>query len=787
MIKNLFKIAFRNLLKSKTFSLINILGLAFGLCCALLISLWVIDEYSIDNYHTKKDKIFSVIAGFESTSGWQYWDNTPGPLAEVLKKDISGIETVVRLTHPSQKLFKQEHQNFEEWGVSSDVDFFEVFDFPLIQGDAKTALSEPSNIVISKELADKLFPNANAFNQTITINDWGDDFEYKITGVLEEIPDQSTLKFDFITSYEAYLNKRPWNAKWDNYNDRTFVLLEDNVDQSNVSNQIVDLISKNHTSKEADNAQLFLYAFKDMYLQANLSKGLDAEGRIVYVRIFSIIALVILLIACINFMSLSTARAGKRAKEVGVRKATGATRKSLIWQFLGESVFISIISGALAITMSDLLMVFFNQLTGKSLQVPYTDITFMMSTIGLCVFTGVLAGIYPAIYLSGFNPSKVLKGAVNDGKSLSGFRRVLVIAQFSMSITFVITTMIVYSQLQFVLNKDLGLNKENLLYHDLNAIMGNREAYRNEILQIPGVASMSSTSSSPLNIGNTTSFIEWKGKEDGEEIYFHVIQTDQYFVETFGATLLEGNGYSQQSDSTVFQVLINEEAAQVMFLEDPIGARLKVWGLDAEVVGLVKDYHHQRLDKEIDPIIMLNRTKETWRNYIAINGDVNNVIKEIGEVYGNFETNYPFDYGFIDEQYAKTYSRVDTMGKLSNIFAFVTIFVSCLGLFGLASYMTEQRKKETGIRKVMGASVFGLTTMFTRSFLGLILISFIISAPIAWYLASQWLSDFAFKIELGVQPFIIGGLSAMIISVATVSYHTIKVAIANPVDSLKYE
>jgi ABC-type antimicrobial peptide transport system permease subunit len=787
MIKNLFKIAFRNLVKSKTFSLINILGLAFGLSCALLISLWVIDEYSIDNYHTKKDRIYSVVAGFESSAGWQYWNNTPGPLAEVLIKDVPGIEHAIRMTSPSQKLFKQEEQKLEEWGISADPEIFKVFDFPLAQGDANTALDAPSNVVISKKLADKLFPNTAALNKTITINDWGDDAPYLITGVLEEIPVNSTLQFEYILSYEAHLKKRSWSMKWDNYNDRTVILVEEQAQLSNISDQILDIIPKYSKAESAD-GKLFLYAFKDMYLKSNLSKGIDAEGRIVYVRIFSIIAIVILLIACINFMSLSTARAGKRAKEVGVRKATGATRKSLIWQFLGESVLIALISGALAITMSDLLLVFFNQLVDKSLEIPYGNVLFLFSTFGVCLLTGVLAGLYPAIYLSSFNPSKVLKSAVNDGKSLSGFRRVLVIVQFTMSITFVVTTMIVYSQLQFILHKDLGLNRENILYHDLNAIMGNREAYRNEILQIPGVKTMSNTDANPLDIGNTTSFVEWKGKEEGEEIYFHVLQTDQYFVETFGATLLDGKDFSNKYDTAALQVLINEEAVEVMFLEDPIGSRLKIWGgYEVEVVGLIKDFHHQSLEKNIDPIIVFFRPNQSWRNYIVIDGDVEQAIAEIGEVYAKFETNYPFDYGFLDVQYERTYAKVSMMGKLSNIFAIVTIFVSCLGLFGLASYMTEQRKKETGIRKVMGASVLGLITLFTRSILGLVMISFAFSAPFAWYLASRWLNDFAYKIDLGVTPFILGGVSAMIIAIATVSYHTIKVATANPIESLKYE
>jgi len=347
--------------------------------------------------------------------------------------------------------------------------------------------------------------------------------------------------------------------------------------------------------------------------------------------------------------------------------------------------------------------------------------------------------------------------------------------------------MIVYNQLQFILSTDLGINKENILHHHLSGIIQQQEAYRNEILQIPGVQTMTNANNNPFSIGNTTQGVDWQGKMEDEEVYFHVLQTDQYFVETFGVTLLDGKGFSDTYDSSALQVLINEEAAKAMFSDDPVGSRINLWDSEVEIVGLMKDFHHQSLDKKIEPVVILFQTEEAFMSYISIKGDVSQIIGEIEKVYSKFEQNYPFNYGFVDQDYAKTYSKVAVMGKLSNIFALVTIFVSCLGLFGLASYMTEQRKKETGIRKVMGASVFGLVTMFTKSFLGLVSISFLISAPVAWYLSTQWLSDFAFKIEIGLQPFIIGGLSALVIAITTVSYHTIKVAIANPVDSLKYE
>lgn len=784
MISNYLKIALRNLFKSKTFSLINILGLAFGLCCALLIALWVSDEYAIDNYHSKKDRIYWVISELKTSGGSQYWRNSPGPLADALMDEVPEIEQAVRFTQNRNLLFKQEHQKLEESGIAADQEFIRVFDFPLISGDVNTALDETYNIILSEELAKKLFPDSEAINQSITIDDWGENVEYKVTGVLEKIPDQSTLQFEYIVPYESYLKNRPWNMQWGNYNDRTIILLDQNATLEEASSKAVDIIA-NH--QEESLTQVHLYPFKDVYLRADLSKGIDAEGRIIYVRIFSMIAIIIVLIACINFMNLSTARAGKRAKEVGVRKATGANRKELILQFIGESINIALISGVLAVTMADLLMMSFNELTGKSLSIPYTNGLFLIVILVVCILTGILAGLYPAIYLSGFNPSTVLKGAINSGKSLSGFRRILVIVQFSLSITFVVTTIIVYNQLQFILTKDVGLVKENVLYHDLNSIMGEKEAYRNELMQIPEVVEVTCANFNPLNIRNSTASVSWSGKPEETDIFFHVIQTDQHVIETFGIELIEGRGFSNKYDTAAREVIINEEAVNTMLLNEPLGSRIEVWGMKVEVIGIVKDFHHQSLNKGIEPIVIFYNPSRAWRNFIAIKGDVNKAIVAIDNVYSKFEKNYPFDYGFVDQDFEYTYSRISTMGKLSNVFAFVAIFVSCLGLFGLASYMTEQRRKETGIRKVMGASVFGLVTMFTKNFLTLILLSLGISTPLAWYISSEWLSNFAFRIDMSVIPFLIGGIAAIFIAVATVSYHTVKAAVANPVDSLKYE
>ena len=785
MFKNYVKIALRSLLKHKTFSLINILGLAFGLSCALLISLWVIDEYSINKYHSNGDRIYQVITEFNLTDGSQFWRSSPGPLAGMLIDEISGVEEAVRMTGPRQQLFKLEDQKLKEWGVSADTSMLRVFDIPLVEGDSSTALDDPYGVIISEKLAEKLFPGEKALNKTVEIDDLGTPASFTVTGVMKDFSKQSTFDFDFIIPYQTYLKSRPWNMSWGNFNDATMVLSKPGTSAEQIEADLAMAINKLDGGDEID---FHLYPFEDIYLQADFSKGLEADGRIVYVRIFIIIAIIIVLIACINFMNLSTARAGNRAKEVGVRKATGADRNSLVRQFLGESIFIAFLSGVLAFTFSDLLISSFNYLTEKELSIPYGDIVFIGASLVLVVLVGVMAGTYPALYLSNFNPSVVLKNAVNSGKSLTGFRRALVVTQFALSIIFVITTTIVYDQLQYIMTKDLGLNRENIIHHDLNGIMSKQEAYRNEVLKVPGVQIMSSSNFSPLEIHNSTSNVSWPSKEDEEEdIFFHVVQTDPYFVETFGLTLLDGRNFNSKFDTTSLEVMVNEEAVKTMWLEDPIGQQIDVWNMKVTIVGVVKDFHHQNLDKGIEPVVIFHRSRQASQTFLSINGDTEQILSDVEEVYNRFETNYPFNYGFVDDDYEKIYSSINIMGKLSAIFAFAAIVVSCLGLFGLASYMIEQRRKETGIRKVMGASVFELVMLFSRKFLGLVIVSSAVSIPVAWYLASEWLRDFAFRIEIGLMPFVIGTLSAILLALATVSYHTIKAAVANPVDSLKYE
>ncbi|ELR73919.1 putative ABC transporter permease [Fulvivirga imtechensis AK7] len=782
MIKNYFKVALRNLVKNKVFSVINIMGLAFGLCCAILIALWVWDEMGYDQFHANGERIYQTIAEINAGASPQFWVNSQGVLAPALNDEVADIEVAIRVSYNMTPLISNGSVKAKPEGLYADSAFFHVFSFGFKHGDPQTALQAPYNIAISEKLALQFFGDENAIGQTLTVRDFGEKEEYLVTGIFENTPEQSTLQFDFVMPYGPYHKKRSWMNSWGNYDDRTFVLLREGANVDNVREEIKNFIIE-HQGPESTTL-LHLYPFRDIYLKADFSRGLGEGGRVQLVRLFLAIAILILVIACINFMNLATARAGKRAKEVGVRKATGAHRGSLVVQFIGESILITMISVLLAVTLADLMLPFFNTLTEKDIYVPYGNAYFTLSLLGAGVIVGTLAGSYPAITLSAFQPAKVLKGAAHSSKSLGGLRKVLVVFQFTLSIVLIIGTIIIYNQIRYVLDKDLGVAKENILYHPLYQAAQQREAYRNDLLTVPGVQSVAFSNFSPLDIGNTTYSVSWSGKGEEENIAFHVIQADRQLLETFQLKLLQGR-VPEKQDSLI-QVLVNEEAVKAMGMDEPVGQIIDVWGGKGIIRGVVNDFNHQNLFQKIDPVVIYLNTGN--RGFIAIeSGNIGKTIADIENIFKKYDQEYPFEYEFVDKAFEQNYKIVVTAGTLSNVFAVIAIVISCLGLFGLASYMTEQRRKETGIRKVFGASVYHLTTIFSLDFLKLVLIAFVISMPLAWYTGSYWLDYFSYRIDITYSPFLIGGLSAFFIALTTVSYHTIRAAMSNPVDALRYE
>ncbi len=791
MIKNLIKIAFRNLVKNRLFTMINIMGLAFGLASSLIISLWVWDELSYDQFHTNSENIYRLLGDVNNNGGSKVRKYIPSAIVEPMLSTFPEIDQITRVMESSAG-FETEATKSTEYGIYADSSVLSIFSFPLKEGNLENILSGAQSVVISEQLAEKYFPGESALGKTISIVQKEKE-NYIVTGVLEKMPKQSTLVFDFILSYNQFETKhRPWwigksnEYAYTNYNVMGYVSIVEEADFSKLNDKLATFI-KDFTGLETEDA-LFVFPFTDYYLHSDFSEGRIPTGKIQYVNLLSLIAFVVLLIACINFMNLSTARAGKRVKEVGLRKTVGATRLQLLTQFMVESILIAFISMIIAVTLLDILLPAFNLMTQKHIQIPFGAPLFILSLVSITVGTGLLAGCYPAFYLSAFSPIKTLQGSNSSKGALSGLRKGLVILQFTLSIIFIVFTTVVFEQVSFIQNKDLGIKKDNILSHPLNGITSNIEAYKNELLNLPGVQSVAFTEQPPLSIANGNQGVSWKGKPE-EDMYFNVLQVGTGFIETFEIGLIDGADFPQTYNPDAEKYFIINEAAAVLIQEEnPIGMDLQVWGHEGKVVGLARDFHHRSFEYAIEPVVMLYNPEQVYMAYIGI--DTNNVqplIAEISSIYQKHEVDKTFDYYFVEDQYNESYGEVSTIGKLANIFSAAAIFISCLGLFGLSAFITEQRTKETGVRKVLGASEWSLMHLFSIGFIKLVLVAFVIATPVAWLFANYWLADYAYKIELGISPFIIAGVLSILIALLTVSYNTLKAALLNPIDSLKHE
>jgi len=792
MLKNNIIIAYRNLLKNKIFSLVNILGLALGLACTILIYLWVKDEISYDRFHENREHLYKIMVE-QSPSGGKstIWEWTPALLAPALEAEVPEVEHAIRLTSWQQELLlTTDNNSFPEKGYFADSLFFEVFTFPLLNGNATTVLDDLKSIVLSKSLADKYFGNENPVGRSMTIETGfgGTEQEVHVTGVFQNIPSHSSLQFDFIRPFQAFLTQAPWASQWGNYSFFTFVQLHSESKPQAVDEKVRNFI-KDHYEHGYDTG-LFLHAFDQMYLRNDFSRGRPATGRIVYVYMFSIVAIIVLLIACINFINLSTARAATRALEIGVKKISGASRFELVTQFLGESFFITFLAAGLALFIIAIGSQFFNQLIGKIITIPYSSPYFILIFLSVLLITGLAAGSYPSLFLSSLKPNWALKGTAERNGSKNRLREGLVIFQFVLSITLIINTLIIYNQINYIKDKDLGLDKEDILYFSTyQGINQHQDAFKNDLLQIAGIQSISFANHNPLTVGNSTSDPVWEGKTDMEETYFFVLQTDEDFIQTLGIKIKQGRDFVTYNPDGKKQYIINEMAAKVMSFKDPIGKSLTFWDdREGEIVGVVKNFHHQSLHVTIEPLIILLNPPNSGQAYVKVeSSNIPKVLSSLDGVYKKYETDFPLEHHFLDKYNEQMYQSEFTTGKLANVFAFLAILISCLGLFGLALHTIDGRIKEIGIRKVLGATVRNLTILISSDFTKLVLIAYVIAIPIAWYLMHRWLQEFAYRIEIGWMTFIVAGVLAIFIAWLTVSYQTIKAALANPVDSLRNE
>ncbi|MDN5201150.1 permease prefix domain 2-containing transporter [Fulvivirgaceae bacterium BMA10] len=782
MFKHNFLLTFRNFKRYKAAFLINLIGLSSSLACVCLIYLWIDDELNVDKFLEKDNQLFQVLQNVERADGIETIEATSGLLAEALANEIPEIEystTVVPGSFNACKgVISISDTRIKSTGQYVSKDFFQVFSYQLLYGDKEQVLSEKNKVVISEELALKLFNSTeDVVGQTI---DWkAQDItgSYIISGIFEPMPSNATVQFDLLLSYDLFKEFYPLSS-WANHSPHSFVLLK----EGNLMMQLNDKIKDFIQSKDANvRSTIFLQQYSDRYLYGHYDNGLVVGGRIQYVKLFTIIAIFTLVIACINFMNLSTAKASRRLKEIGIKKSMGVKRSVLIYQFLQESISIAFLALVMATVFISLFLPQFNEITGKQLIINFDRETVLFLFI-ITIATGLIAGSYPALYLSGFKSAQVLKGVVNTSKGEFWLRRGLIIFQFTISIILIASVLVIYKQIGFIQSNTMGYDRDQVIYF---SIEGMSEAFLSELETIPGVLNVGGGN---LTVGNQlggTDGLSWVGKDSNEKIFFSTLWCSYNLIETLGMEMVEG----QPLFGSHNQIIFNEEAIKRMGIKDPIGEIIKTGNGERQIVGVVKNFHFESLYEEIKPCaILLAPMKFAPKISVKLQkGIENTVIRKIQEVYETHNPGLVFDFKFMDADNQRLYESEKRMAILSRYFAGITILISCLGLFGLAAFTAERRVKEIGIRKILGSSVFGIVRMLTVDFTRMVIAAIMIALPVSYLIAGKWLEGFAYRIELEWWFFIGAGIAALLVAWLTVGVQTLRAANVNPTKCLRNE
>ncbi len=795
MLRHNLLIIFRNFKRNKSSFFINLIGLSTGLACVLLIYLWVNDELNFDNYHQKNKQLYQVMANQHNANSIVTTNEAPGLLADALAAEMPEIQCAACATDPawySGNTFSFGDKIVRADGKFASKDYFNVFTYELIQGNKNTALMDKNSIVISQALAMKLFNTTE--NIVGKIIKWQQSntrkSEVAISGVFKDIPPNTSDHFDFVMSFKLHeeLNGGSgWNT-WDNFTAITYVILKPGTDINQLNAKIYDFVK---SKSQYSNVTLFLKRYSDKYLYSKYENGVLVGGRIEYVKLFSLIAIFILIIACVNFMNLSTARASIRIKEIGIKKAIGSDRKSLIFQFMEESMFMTFLSLAFAVIMVALFLPKFNEITGKHITMDF-NANFILSALGITLLTGFISGSYPAFHLSGFNPINVLKEKLHSSASELWIRKGLVIFQFTLSVIFIVAVLVVYKQIEFVQTKNLGYEKDNIIYFTKDGKFAenqNLEAFLSEVKNLPEVISASSTGHPLVKSSNYTTGLFWEGKNPNEIIRFENIYVDYDMIETLGIDMKEGRTFSRDFGSDNSAIIFNEAAIHAMGFKNSIGKVIKLWWrYDLKIIGVTKNFHFESLHENVKPAFFWIRPQ--WTKYIMVRikaGMEKEAIHKIQKLYMKFNPGLSFDYKFLDASYQVQYAAEMRVAVLSRYFAGLAIIISCLGLFGLAAFTAERRRKEIGIRKVLGSSELGIITLLTNDFTKIVMASMLISLPVSYFITKHWLNSFAYRIDLQVWYFIGAGLITLFIAWLTVGVQAIKAATVNPVEALRYE
>jgi putative ABC transport system permease protein len=786
MLNNFFKIAFRNLWKNKGFSFINITGLAIGMASAMLLLMWIYDEVSFDRFHEKRDRIYEAWNRAEFSGELHCWNTTPMILAKTMEHDFPEVERTVRVNWPSNYLFSVGEKRIMSQGNIVDSAFLEMFSFPLIEGNPHTALNDMHSVVITQRLAKKIFGNEDPMGKLVKIDN---KESFRVTGVAKDLPGNTRFQFEYLIPW-SYLHKMGGDdTNWGNNSTRTYVLLK--PDASLAALQQKMRILKGRYDKEEAKWEMFLYPIDRWRLYSNFTGAAEDGGRIEFVKLSVIIAAFILLIACINFMNLNTARSEKRAKEVGIRKVVGARKGGLIGQFLGESVLLSFFAALLAVGLVEISLPGFNRVTDKALYIHFGSISGWLIVFAFILFTGILAGSYPAFFLSSFQPVKVLKGGFKKVNALVTPRKILVVLQFSFAIALIICTIIVQQQISHAQDRQTGYDKNNLIYHFLTGdIEKNYPLIKTELIS-SGAASSVTKTSAPLTQAWSDSWgFDWEGKDPNDKTDFDRYSADDDFLKTTGLQLVTGRDLDLKkfiTDSTA--MILNESALKVMHFKQPLGQIVKDGDMKFHVIGVIKDFILRSPYEPTHPMIIEGGMGFFNVLHIKLSNlqPTAKSLKQAEAVFKKYNPEYPFEYHFVDEEYAKKFQDEKRTAVLAAFFSGLTIFISCLGLFGLATYMAETRIKEIGVRKVLGASVRSITFLISKDFLRLVLIAFLIAAPVAWWAMYAWLKNYPYRISIQWWVFILAGGISFLIALLTISYQAIRAAVANPVTSLRSE
>ena len=788
MFNNYFKIALRNIFRQKGYSFINIAGMALGMVGCIFLLLQVYDEQSFDKFHENVKNLYRLEQDQKSSQGNYHVLVSQFPAGPTLKENLREIKNTCRWVSLGRRLMRHKDKIFYEDNVTSvDSSFLQMFSFPLINGNPETALNQPSSIVLSQTMAKKYFGNQNPIGKAIAMNN---KYEFFVSGVMKDAPDNSTLKPGMLVPFSWFIEGIPEN--WKQNFLTTWVELYENVQINSINKKITDLIvARTHrdaaSRSTAPDYMLMPLANINLYGYSEYDQG---SATINKMKIYVILAFIILLMACINYMNLATARAASRAKEIGLRKTVGAQRKQIMSQFFSESILLAFMSFIFALIIVILLLPLYNDLTGKQFTVgSLFNSEFLIVLLFVALVTGLISGSFPALFLSSFSPIKALKGNPHSGVKSNFFRKTLVVFQFCLSVILIIGTIVAFQQLQFMRSKKAGYEKDHLLYLPLRGeAVNSYKALKQELLKTPNVLNVSGIDQTPTDIGTNSSGAKWDGKDPNSDPLITTAAIDYDFIETMKIKMVEGRPFSKSFSTDASNgFLVNEELLKIMGTKSGVGKNFSFLGVDGQIVGVMKNYHYYSVREKIAPLA-LQYSKQPYFAVIRLKGrSIPAAIKNVKSVWQKMAPLYPFEYKFFDEDYAAMYKADEQMGNIFKYGAIFTIMIACLGLFGFASFMTEKRTKEIGIRKTLGASVSGITVLLAKEFVKWVLIANIVAWPIAYVLLNNWLKNYAYRISMEWRVFAVSTILTVLIAVITVSYQAIKAALANPIIGLKYE